>query len=322
VISALVVNRNGERWLDRCLGSLGVPAPAGLEVWLVDNASSDRSLELVRERFPHVRVLRMAHNVGFAVANNLAAACAVGETLLLLNDDAWIEPGALDRLHRRLESDPSIALVAPRLVSPAGRPRFSWSSDRGLLGEAVQRLRNPFEGNALNHGPVEGLLRRVLGPGWYTAACVLIRRRAFDEVAGFDPAFFLYFEDADLCVRLRERGWRLVQEPDAVAVHVGGRGALDPATELHYRQSQVHYYSKHRPRFELRMLHRLLTRRYPEGPVHDWLVDERTERRLSRREAEARDDLARAASAGELEPSAAARLRSLLDSGVGGAGDG
>ncbi len=312
MISVLVVNRNGAQWLERCLGSLGEPLPEDVEVVLVDNASTDGSLELVRRRFSHARVLRMAHNVGFAVANNLAAACSDGDALLLLNNDAWLAEGSLARMRGRLESDPGIGLVAPRLLSPEGRPRFVWAPDRGLLGEALQRLRNPFEGRAFNHGPVERLLRALLGPGWYTAACVLVRRRAFDEVGGFDPSFFLYFEDADLCLRLRERGWRLAGEPAAVAVHAGGAAARDPATELRYRQSQVHFYEKHRPLAERRLLRRYLDRRYPEGPVAEWLRDDRTARRARRGVDEAMQAVARAADAGELTAATAVALRGRL----------
>jgi GT2 family glycosyltransferase len=271
MISALVVNHDGAAWIERCLASLGDPPPDDVEVVVVDNASSDGSPELVRQRFPHVRLLAMAHNVGFAVANNLAAGCARGDALLLLNNDAWLEPGCLARLREKLERDPRIGLVAPRLIGPDRRPRFSWAPDRSLLGEAVQRLRNPYQGRWWNHGPVDRVLRLLLGPGWYTAACLLIRRRAFDQVGGFDPAYFLYFEDVDLCLRLRRHGWRLARQPRAVAVHAGGGRPLDQATELHYRQSQLYYYSRHRPRREEQALWNRLVERYPEGPVAEWL---------------------------------------------------
>jgi GT2 family glycosyltransferase len=271
VISAVVVNHNGERWLDRCLSSLDASSVFDLQIVLVDNASTDGSLAMVRRRFPHVHLLCMGHNVGFAVANNLGAACADGDELLFLNNDAWLQDGALERLRARLESSPEAAVVAPRLLSPEGRPRFGWSPDRGIIGEVVQRLRNPFEGRRWNHGPVERLLRVAFGEGWYSGACLLIRRRAFDQVSGFDPAFFLYFEDADLCLRLRGAGWRLVQEPSSVVIHVGGRGTEDEAIELHCRQSQLYYYSKHRPRWEEELLWKHLVRIHQEGAVARWL---------------------------------------------------
>lgn len=271
MISVLVVNRDGERWLERCLASVGDPPPLEVEVVLVDNCSSDGSVELVRRRFPHVTLLENHRNLGFGAANNQAAALARGDALLLLNNDAWLEPGCLVRLQARLDREPDLGLVAPRLIGPDGGPRFVWAPDRGLLGEAVQRMRNPFEGTAFNHGPIDRLMRAFSGPGWYTAACVLIRRRAFDEVGGFDPSFFLYFEDADLCVRIREAGWTLDWEPDAVAVHAGGGGKLGGAVADEYRRSQLHYYRKHRPPWEFAVLKLVLARRYGGGQVRDWL---------------------------------------------------
>lgn len=271
MISVLVVNRDGERWLERCLGSLAARPPSDVEVVLVDNCSSDGSVALVRRQFPHVRLLENRRNLGFGAATNQAASHARGDALLLLNNDAWLQPGCLERLRARLERDPQLGLVAPRLVGPDGRPRFVWSPERSLLGEAVQRLRNPFEGAALNHGAVDRMLRAICGPGWYTAACVLIRRRAFDDVGGFDPNFFLYFEDTDLCVRLRDRGWRLDWEPEAVAVHVGGGGKLGGAISADYRRSQLYYYRTHRPRWELAALKLMLGRRYGGGQVREWL---------------------------------------------------
>jgi len=271
VISAIVVNRDGERWLDRCLGSIGNPPPPDVEVVLVDNCSGDGSVELVRRRFPHVNLLENQVNLGFGAANNQAAAHAKGEALLLLNNDAWLEPGCLGLLRARLEMEPDLGLLAPRLLGPDGRPRFDWSPDRSVLGEAVQRVRNPFEGAAFNHGPVERVLRAISGPGWYTAACVLLRRRAFDDVGGFDPTFFLYFEDTDLCVRLRKAGWRLGREPGAVAVHAGGGGELGVGLAGEYRKSQLHYYRKHRPPWELAILKFMLRRTYGGRQVQDWL---------------------------------------------------
>jgi GT2 family glycosyltransferase len=318
MISVLVVNYNGERWIERCLGSLGDPPPAGIQVLLVDNGSSDDSLALVRRRFPHVNVLQMGHNVGFAVATNLAAACADGDALLLLNNDAWLEPGALEAMLGRLESNPAIGLVAPRLVSLDGRPQFVWSPDRSLIGAAVQRLRNRFEGRAFNHGPVVWMLRLLLGPGWYTGACLLVRRRAFDEVGGFDAGFFMYHEDADLCLRLRRQGWRLRSEPRARVVHAGGLRPVDEQTRLQYRKSQLYYYSKHRPRWEEKIVRNHLVKLYtgPKPGTHgteelvpEWL---RAGAEAHRLEADAIRSLGEAVERGGLPERAMLELRREL----------
>jgi len=268
MISVIIINRDGEAHLGRCLESLD---GLGAEVLLVDNASRDESLLLVRERFPEVKVFPQQENFGFAAANNLAAEKANGEALLLLNADAWLEAGALDRLAEKLSARPDVGLVAPRLRYPDGQRQFSWAPARGVVGEVLQKARNPFESQAWVHGSLARWLAHMVGPTWYTAACVLVRAEAFRVVGGFDTSFFMYFEDVDLCLRLEAAGWRLAQEPRAVAVHAGGVVGRSDVDDL-YRPSQLRYYRLHRPQWESRLVERRLRRRYGEEAVDRWLT--------------------------------------------------
>ena len=270
MISAIIVNHDGEGHLGRCLKSLGSPG-TGLEVLLVDNASQDGSVELVQRDFPHVRVLAQERNLGFSAANNLAADFAEGEALLLLNADARLEEGALARLREVLDNDPRLGLVAPVLRYPEGGRQFSWSPARGVVGELLQRLRNPFEASAWAHGRAARLVAGVAGRSWFTAACALVRAEAFRGVGGFDPRFFMYFEDVDLCIRLERSGWRLTQSPEAVVSHAGGldRGAVDDDL---YRPSQLLFYRLHRPRWEAQLVERRLRRRFGDRTVDRWLL--------------------------------------------------
>jgi len=272
VISAIIVNHNGRGHLQRCLESLACSGQA-LEVLVVDNASTDGSLDLLREDFPQVTLLEQDRNLGFGAANNLAAAAAGGEALLLINADAWLEEGALEHLAARLASHDRNGLAAPRLLYPDGRRQFAWSPERGAMGEALQLLRNRFESSAWAHGPLARVLSRLAGRRWYTAACVLVRTDAFREVGGFDERFFMYFEDVDLCVRLEAAGWRLVEEPKAVARH-GGGFARHPEVDDLYRPSQLRYYAIHRPRWERRLVERRLRRRFGDHVVDGWLAGE------------------------------------------------
>jgi len=269
MISAIVVNHNGRSHLQQCLESLQGPGP-DLEVLVVDNASTDDSVAMVGELFPEVRVLEAGSNLGFGAANNLAAEVARGESLLLINADARLEEGALGRLHERLQHDERLALVAPTLRYPNGRHQFAWSPERGVVGEAIQRLRNHFEDRAWAHGAAARAVSRLAGRLWFTAACVLLRTEAFRAVGGFDEGFFMYFEDVDLCVRLERAGWRLAQEPDAVAHHAGGFSRHPQVDEI-YRPSQLRYYSLHRPAWEARLVERRLRSRYGDATVDGWL---------------------------------------------------
>jgi GT2 family glycosyltransferase len=266
MISVIIANHDGEAHLGRCLQSL---AGSGVEVLLVDNASRDGSLALVREQFPEVKVFPREENLGFAAANNLAATKASGETLLLLNADAWLEVGALDLLDAKLSADADVGLVAPRLRYPDGRLQFSWSPARGFVGEVLQKARNPFEARAWAHGSLTRRVARLFGPIWFTAACVLVRAEAFRAVGGFDESFFMYFEDVDLCIRLEAAGWRLVEEPRAVVCHAGGVAARSEVDDL-YRPSQLRFYGLHRPGWENRLLERRLRRRFGDVAVDCW----------------------------------------------------
>ncbi len=271
MISVLVVNHNGETHLHRCLDSLREPEPER-EVIVVDNASTDGSLRMLERDYPHVRVLRQSINLGFGAATNLAAEAASGSQLLLLNADAWLEAGALSHLERRLREDGGLGLVAPSLRYPDGRPQFAWSPARGILGEMLQKLRNPHEARAWAHAAAVRRVCRVAGQPWYTAACVLLRADAFREIGGFDTGYFMYFEDVDLCRRLQRGGWRLAEERSAVAYHAGGLFSGNVSDDL-YRPSQLRFYSVHRPRWEQRLLEWYLRRSYGPDVVARWLSE-------------------------------------------------
>ena len=174
-------------------------------------------------------------------------------------------------LAARLGQRPQVGLVAPRLCYPDGRRQFSWSPARGVLGEAIQKIRNPFEFRTWAHGSIARAVSRAVGPPWYTAACVLVRAEAWRSVGGFDEEFFMYFEDVDFCVRLEAAGWRLAQEPRAVAYHVGGVSSNKRVDDL-YRPSQLRYYRLHRPAWEQRLVERRLRRRFGDASVDRWLA--------------------------------------------------
>lgn len=262
MISAIVVSYNARDHLRKCLDELERRLPADAEILVVDNASSDGSPELVRDEHPRCRLIALERNVGFGAANNQAAAVARGEHLLLINSDAWLREGSLDVLRDALDRDPRLAIAVPQLRYPDGRLQFSWAPETGVLGEALQMARNRFEARPFAHRQVAAILRRILGGGWVSAACILVRKTAFDEVGGFDESFFMYFEDVDLSRRLRLAGWRLRLVSEAEAFHVKGGSRRSDAGELEYRRGQLRYYRKHRPAWENRTLHRRLRRKF------------------------------------------------------------
>lgn len=265
-VSVVVVNFNGGATLMSSLARLAAVRSEWHELIVADNGSTDGSLRLVDTEFPEAQILRLGANLGFGTANNRAAAQAEGDYLLLMNSDAWPLPGCIEQLGSTLDHQPEVGLVCPRLSYPDGEPQFHWAPMTSVLGEAIQTVRNRFEFRTWVHHPWRDR-------GWFTAACVMLRKQAFEQVGGFDEGFFLYFEDVDLCLRLRRAGWRLVDEPEVSAVHIkGGSQVGTSAASLHYRLGQARYYRKHRPAWEQRFMRRRILGKL-DGPESRTLLN-------------------------------------------------
>lgn len=183
----------------------------GFEVLLVDNGSSDGSAELVRARYPSVRLLTLGHNAGFAAGNNAGIRSAAGRFLVLLNNDARMRPGCLKALREAALADGRAAAVAAKLVF-AHRPQVIQNAGVLLLSDGGGGDRGTGEEDRGQYDRRE----EVFG---FCGAAALLRREALDDAGLFDEAFFMYYEDTDLSWRLRLRGWRIIYEPGAVVEH-------------------------------------------------------------------------------------------------------
>ena len=195
------------------------------EVVIVDNASTDGTLEEL-ERVGGARILRNPRNLGFGPANNQGAAMARGRHLLLLNSDAWVRPGWLEPLIDLADADPGIAAVAPKLLYPDGRLQ-----EAGSIVWRDARVRQYGDGDVANR-PEYNFCRTV---DYASAACLLVRRSAFNAVGGFDPRFApVYCEDVDLCLTLAAGPGRVVYEPRSVVEHVRGGSSTGtvPSTRI------------------------------------------------------------------------------------------
>jgi len=248
-VDVVIVSYNREDLLARCLTSLE-ESDRATRVFVVDNASTDGSAALVSERHPDVRLLLNDTNAGFAAAVNRGVNSGNSPLVLLLNSDAALEPTTLDTLARALEDDPHIAAAGPRIIGDDGELELSTGRTMSLCNETWFKLAGGMGGS---HGWLFGRrIRRQYATNRdtasLTAACLLVRREAYEAVAGLDERFFLYAEDVDLCRRLRHAGWRLRYVAKATARHLrGASGSADPApAALAYRASQVAFYAKHR----------------------------------------------------------------------------
>lgn len=214
LVSAVIVNYNQREHTVRCVASALVALAAvdgRTEVVVVDNASADGTAAAIRERFPEVAVVENVRNAGFAGGAAEGMRRTTGRWILMLNNDATVDPGAVRAMLAAGEADPVVGSVAAKIVFADGSDRINsagFEVDR--LGVAVERaLGQPA-------GTVDGEPQAVFGA---SAGGALLRRTMVEETGGFDESFFLFLEDVDLAWRARLRGWRCVLVPQAVVHH-------------------------------------------------------------------------------------------------------
>jgi hypothetical protein len=270
-VGVVVVSYNTRADLLRCLSALSLNVTLPIEIVVVDNASEDGSASAVRAGFPEVRVLENSRNLGFSRANNLGLRETSAAYVLILNSDAELRPGCLEALCALLDRRPEVGAVGPRTLGgdgsiqvsfgPALTPFAEWSQRRLVKGV---RVRAPW---ALREAARRAA--REHEPDWLSASCLLARRAALEAVGGFDEGFFLYEEDADLCLRLRRAGWRVVFTPAAEVVHQLGRSMEKAPAQarLAYDRSHLRYYRKHNGPFRTLALRLALLAR----AGFDWL---------------------------------------------------
>jgi len=253
-LDIIIVSYNARADLERCLHSLRAAPPSmPHRIIVVDNASTDGSVQAVRSGWPDVEVLDMGRNAGFAAANNAGIRAGRGELILLLNSDTIVPAGAIDALAARLLAEPDVAAAGPRLVD--GEGRAEWSFGRMLTpGRELGRL--TLHALYTRRVPgvtavVERATRRESYPDWVTGACLLVRRAAAEQAGLLDERYFMYEEDVDFCAALRAGGGRILFAPAVEVVHLGGRSARSApaATRLAYHRSHAAFYAKHDPRW-------------------------------------------------------------------------
>jgi GT2 family glycosyltransferase len=250
-VSIIIVSFNARSDLERCLASLHAPQPAAAhEIIVVDNASDDGSADAAR-RWPDVRVIETGANLGFARATNAGIRASTGASLLLLNGDTVVPPGAIDRLLDELARHPDAAVVGPRLVDAEGRAELSFGRMIGPLNELRQKrlVRGQARREPRISALVDQMTRRAHSPDWVSGACLLVRRADAEAVGLLDERYRLYTEDVDFCAAVRARGRRIYFTPAVEVVHLRGRSAAaaPAATQAAYRESRLAFYEKHHP---------------------------------------------------------------------------
>lgn len=234
-VTVIIVNYNSGQYALECVNSLLLQSNVRLQMIVVDNASPDNSLELLKAHLPDTVLLIPSEiNLGFGKANNMAAKNASGDYLLLLNPDTRIDDEhAIIKLVNRLNSKPQVGLLAPAVFEPRKNklvlPRFSYPSSG--------RLRHP--------GRLKSLPGKI---AWVLGACMLMKRQVYSQINGFDEDFFLYGEDVDICLRVRMAGYEIDYADDISITHVSGASEISaPSIDkwLRKRRGIFMFYKKH-----------------------------------------------------------------------------
>lgn len=244
-LSVILLNWNGRAYLEQCLYALAGQSQPASRVMLVDNGSTDGSVEFVREHFPWVKIRDNGGNIGFAAGNNVALREDDAEITVLLNPDVILYPDCLAALSEALAEDPRIGIAGCRLLYPGG----------DIIQHAGGFLTHP-QAMPGHYGIGERDERQHNMPRdveYVIGAAMAIRRSLLDEIGLLDEGFFLYFEDTDICRRARRAGYRVVYWPAATGIHIESATAIKGSFAYlqRFHSGRWRYLLKHFPAEEI-----------------------------------------------------------------------
>jgi GT2 family glycosyltransferase len=233
-IGVLILNRNGKEWLQTILASLHSEGYVNKQIFLVDNASEDSSVEATREHYSDVNVIRLSQNLGYCMAYNVAMPYAFAqgcEWVIWANNDIRLEPGCIGELVLATQSDPRIGVLGPAFLEwESPEPNYYMIGNHpSALAAMRARSRDPLDAE------------------WVEGSFLMVSRRCVEAVGPLDPYLYFYWEEADFCRRARYQGWRVVLVPSAFARHyAGGWSAGDRKNlqEVNQLQSRNYYIYK------------------------------------------------------------------------------
>lgn len=288
-LSIIIVSWNVADLLCACLDSLHRGAHPSMEIIVVDSASSDGTPALVRARYPDVRLLAQAENVGFSRGNNIGLGAAHGRWLLLLNPDTEVSGDALMQMTAYLDAHPEIGIIGPHTLNPDGSHQ---STRRRFPTLAV----GVFESTWLQAYAPKAVLDRYYAHDladdgtaevdWVQGSALMMRREVYAQIGGLDEGYVMYSEELDLCRRAKDAGWRVVYLGSAKIMHHGGKSSEQAVARrhIHFQQSKLRYFRKYHGAFIAHGLRVFLLASYGLQLAQEWLKGALGHKRALRRE--------------------------------------
>lgn len=264
-LSIIIVSFNTSSLLKNCLNAIkkaiiSTKLLHDMEIIVVDNASKDKSVEMVKTDYPFVRLIENKSNTGFSEANNEGIRISKGENILLLNTDTIVEKNLFDTLLTAIEKDKKIGVVGPKIINSDGTIQQS-------LGYFPNLLKIFFWMTFLDDLPIFSYLLRpyhikdskyynnIFYPDWVTGACLLVRRKAIQAAGMLDSKIFMYGEEVEWCYRIKQANFKVLYTPYTKVKHFkGGSGVGDISGIVEEFKSLTYFYVKHKTRAELILL--------------------------------------------------------------------
>lgn len=258
-LSLILVNYNGSKILYDCLSSIDkFIEDYAYEAIIVDNFSTDDSVKIIKDNFPSFKLICSQNNLGFGKANNLAVKHSQGEHLLFLNTDTILIENTPKILSEYLHQNYDVAAVGSRITFQDSSYQLSCGNLPNLVVELFDKIRYTLDNkwHSLFSNLHDRLYSKVQEVGWVTGACLMIRRDVFEQIGGFDENFFMYFEDKDICKRVKDLGYKVVYYPKTTIIHLlgGSSSSIKKGVNKYYRDSQLYYYQKHLGKFQTNIL--------------------------------------------------------------------
>ena len=247
-ISIIIVNWNTKKLLLDCLASISETIQnVSMEIWMVDNASSDGSVEAVRHFYPDVKIIQNRKNLGFAAANNKAFKRMLGRYALLLNTDTVLTEGAVESIFTFMEKKPEAGMACGQLLNPDGSKQNSIASFPGLtsliFNETLLRILLPEQ-----YPSKRREYNRPIEVDSCIGACLMVRKKAMDHVGFLDEDYFFFFEETDWARRIKQAGWKIYFVPSAKITHFQGQSVgHDINSRKLYYESRYAYFKKWHP---------------------------------------------------------------------------
>lgn len=251
-VSIVIVNYNSGEYLKKTVDSVLTDGKGfNFEIIVVDNNSGDGSADL-NYNDTRVRIIKNSKNEGFGRANNIGVAASSGEYILILNNDTLLLENTVPPLLKILRQNKNTGVAAPLILYPDRTVQPSYGMDLTIFTEFLQK----FFFDKVQIRRYEKRKNYTLKPDWVTGACFLIKRSLYEEIGGFDENYFIYVEDADLCRRVRNRGYEIVFTTEAELIHFKGKSTSKCMSVIApvIKESQLYYYKTHNSRLSFHSL--------------------------------------------------------------------